>query len=186
MASANAYVQGRQTLFDRKARYSALRDGKLFKATHQTPGTAVTGQTSFVATTPTFLIQTSAAAKGISGLNFWLSQSGTVAGATIDIAVVIDNTARFSSGGTSITPLNSDMTSSISAVSTFRYNPTASAASGSVRVLWGSSVIASLGTTTIFDFEDGLAVGTTGSILIYTFAATTGPTWRFGFEWIEE
>jgi hypothetical protein len=186
MANDDAFRQGRQILHSKKSRYHHLRLGTLFKATHQTPGTGVTGQTSFDATTPTFLIQTSGDSKSIVGLSFSLSQSGTVAGAAIDIAVAVDETARRSSGGTAITPLNSDMGSSTSSVADFYVNPTASAASANVRYLWTVTVAASIGTTTSLDFEDGIGIGTTGSILIYTFAATTGPTWRFGFEWTEE
>lgn len=186
MPNDNAYRHGKQRLFSRKARYHAMRNGLCFKATHQTPGTGVTGQTSFVATTPTFLIATNAASRGVVGLNFWLGQAGTVAGATIDIAVAIDNTYRYSSGGTAIVPLNSDMDQTTAAAAVFYFNPTASAASANVRYVWTFTAAASLGAEATIDFEDGLGIGTTGSILIYTFAGTTGPTWRFGFEWLEE
>ena len=186
MPNAPSYILGKQRIQDRKPRYHALKDGLLFKATHQTPGTAVTGQTSFVATTPTFLMQTSADTRRIVGLSLWLSQAGTVAGGTIDIVLAIDTAARYSSGGTAVTPQNSNTDNTTASGADFYYNPTASAAGSGTRYIWASTVSASLGTVTTYDFEDGLGVGTTGSILVYTWAATTGPTWRFGAEWLEE
>lgn len=186
MPNDPSYVFGKQRLLGRGDRYHAMRHGLLYKVTHQTPGTAVTAQTSFVDTTPTFLIQTSAAARSVVGLSMWLSQAGTVAGAPIDITIAIDDRARRASGGTQITALNSDMAQATAAGATFWFNPTANAADADTRYVWAMTAPATLGTITSINFEDGLAIGTTGSILIYTFAATTAPTWRLGFEWLEE
>ena len=184
MADATARVLGGQRILQRKARYEAMLDGKLFKATHQTPGSAVTGQTSYVATTPTFLIYQAAATTSIVGLSMWLCQAGTVAGGVIDIAIGMASTNLYSSGGTAVVPQQSDMSQTTASNATMRFNPTTTGVPS--RVLWAITAPATLGTVTSIDFEDGFLIGVTGSIAVYTWAAATGPTWRFGFEWIEE
>lgn len=166
-----------------KDRYIAMRNGLLFSVTHQTPGTGITGQTSYVATTPTFLLYQSASTRTINGLSLWLSQMGTVAGGTITIAIGIASTSLYSSGGTALTPNSRDAAQSKTPSASFRYNPTAT---GAPTFIWSASAPATLGTITTFDFEDGISIGTTGSIAVYTFAATTGPTWALGVEWWEE
>lgn len=165
--------------------YIGMRGGMLFTVTHQTPSTTVTAQTSYAETTPTFIIDQSSEDRRIVGLEYWLSQEGTVAGGVISIRVVIDSIARRASGGTEVVPQNCDMESSVTSGATFYFNPTASTSS-TERVIWAHAAAASLGTTSTLDLEDGLGIGTTGSILIYTWAATTAPTWSFGFRWKEE
>lgn len=173
--------------------------GAIFSATHQTPSTDVTGQTSFVATTPTFIIY--GANENYRGVlrRLRLCQSGTVAGGTIFIAVAIDTTDRFSVGGTAVTPQNYNPDFTRTSVYDVKYNATASAAGTGTRYLEPLTAAASLGTITEIDFselfhEDGLiftGAGSTlgkytGSLLIYTWAATTGPSWKFKLEFLED
>lgn len=173
--------------------------GRIFSVTHQTPSTDVTGQTSFVATTPTFMIYGEDLARRGVLRRMRLCQSGTVAGGTIYIAVAIDTTNRFSANGTTVTPQNYNAAKSIAATYTARYNPTASAAGTGTRYLEPLTASASLGTMTEIDFseffgEDGLifagpgaTAGTyTGSLLVYTWAGTTGPSWKFKLEYLED
>lgn len=173
--------------------------GALFNVTHQTPTTDVTGQTSFDATTPTFLFYG-------ANLNYRgclrrlkLSQAGTVAGGAITIALAIDTANRFSAGETDITPQNVNADFSRASVWNFLYNPTATAAGTGTRYIDVVTVDADVGTVSTFDFteqygEDALvfaAAGSTtgkftGSFLVYTFAATTGPSWKFSFDYFED
>lgn len=170
-----------------KDAYSAMKGGYLFTCTHQTASTTLLAQTSFVATTPTFIIEQSAASRRVVGLEYWLNQEGTaVAGGPVFIRVMIDSVARRASGGTTVTPQNANMESAITSGATVYFNPTASAATATQRVIWAHTAPASLGTMSNLDLEDGLGIGVTGSILIYVWAATTAPTLSFAFRWKEE
>ena len=160
--------------------------GRRFSVAHQTPGTTITGQTSFVATTPTFLINQANAAHRAVLSNFALCQIGTPAGGTIHIAVAIDSSDRYASGGTSITPQATAMPSALSPGFAFRYNPTAAAASA-VRILNEWTQPAWAGAIFNPDMHDGVLIGFTGSILIYTWAASVAPTWIIGgFDLLED
>ena len=187
MAVAQSYLTGKQVLQGRDKKYNALLYNKLFKVTHQTPGTDITGATGYVATTPTFMLyNTGTSTNDVILGSIWLSQVGTVAGGFIDIVVMIDSVNRYASGGTAVVPQNSNMGSAVTAGAAFRTTPTASAATATQRVVWATSAPKTLGTTTVIDFQDGIRIGTTGSILIYTFAGTTGPSWAFNLEFTEE
>jgi hypothetical protein len=67
-----------------------------------------------------------------------------------------------------------------------KYNPTASAAGSGTRYVFACAVDAALGRLTSIDFGDGLLIPATGSFLLYTWAATTGPTWALTAEVVEE
>lgn len=173
-------------LLERGNAFASCVGGRRFSVAHQTPGTQITGQTSFVATTPTFLIRQSTAAHRVVLSNFALCQAGTPAIDLIHIAVAIDSSDRYSSGGTSITPQATAMPSALTAGFTFRYNPTASSP-GSVRYLYEWTQPVWLGSIFNPDLLDGVLIGFTGSILIYTWAATTAPTWIVGgFDILED
>lgn len=181
------YLYEPLSFWDRAKAYSSCIGGRRYAVTHQTPGTTVTGQTSFVATTPTFLIsQANSNGRRVILSNFALCQDGTPAGGAINILVAIDPADRYSSGGTAITPQATMADSDFSPGFSFRFNPTASAPS-TVRYLyhWKQPVYA--GSVFNPDLHDGLAIGQTGSILIYTWASSTAPTWTLGgFDILEE
>jgi hypothetical protein len=179
--AAGLYVyQPRETAFP------ATTQGRRFYVTHQTVGTVVTGQTAFLATTPTFLMRQALSIVKIVLRSITLSQVGTVAGGFITFAVVLDTADRFSVGGTAVTPQNvNEESAAASALTSFLFNPTATAAGAGTRVLVQTSAGASLGTVTSIEFKDGVFMGTTSSLLVYAFAATTGPSLYFTFEWEE-
>lgn len=180
------YVYEAQKVQERAKAYASAAGGRRFAVAHQTPGTTVTGQTSFVSTTPTFLIRQSAASHRVVLSNFALCQAGTPAIDLIHILVAIDSSDRYSSGGTALTPQATAMPSAFSAGFTFRYNPTASSP-GSVRYLYEWTQPVWLGSVFNPDLQDGVLIGYTGSILIYTWAATTAPTWVIGgFDLLED
>ncbi|KAF0243294.1 MAG: hypothetical protein FD180_3479 [Planctomycetota bacterium] len=181
-----SYVYEPDRFMDRGKAYGSCIGGRRYSVAHQTPGTTVTGQTSFVATTPTFLIYQASASHRVVLSNFALCQDGTPAGGSIHVLVAIDSASRYSSGGTAITPQAVAMPSALASGFSFSFNPTASAASA-VRYVneWTQPVYPG----SIFnpDMHDGLLIGFTGSILIYTWAATTAPTWVIGgFDILED
>ena len=166
--------------------YSAGREGRSFAVAHQTPTTGVTGQTSFAATTPTFIIYQAAATTRSILRGFQLSQSGTVAGGDISIALAIDTANRYSAGGTAVVAKNTSSVSAATAGFTFAYNATASAAGAGTRYIGRWTVDNVLGTVFSYESQDGDMIDTTGSILVYTWASTTGPTFDFTFRLADE
>ena len=170
----------------RRDGYYSAKIGQSFATAHQTPSTDVTGQTSFVATTPTFLLYNDAAANRILLRDFSLSLVGTAPGGVVHVALAIDTANRYSAGGTAVVPQNTSGLSSVAATGAFRYGATASAAGAGTRYLRKWSVPAVVGAVLPVEFDDEVIIGATGSILIYTWAATTGPTWAFSFGHFEE
>lgn len=173
--------------------------GRIFSVTHQTPSSDVTGGTSFSATAPTFLIYGANLARRGVLRRMRLCQSGTVAGGPIFIAIAIDTASRFSSGGTAVVPQNYNASKTIAATYTALTGATATSAGTGTRYLEPLTAAASLGSMVEIDFseffgEDGLiftgagaTAGTyTGSLLVYTWAATTGPSWKFKLEYLED
>lgn len=181
----HAFVQGRGFHKAIGDGFGTSFQGQRFAATHQTPTTDVTGQTSFDATTPTFLFYQTGAASRLCLSSMQLSQSGTVAGGDIFITLAVDNTNRYASLGTLVTPQNMNAADTTAANVTFRYNPTATAAGSGTRYLGTWVANADTGIITTLDFQDAVQIGVTGSILVYTWAATTAPSWKFVFELAE-
>lgn len=172
--------------------YHASKLGRRFSITHQTPSTDITGGTSFSATAPDFILYGASVARRAVISSMMLSQSGTVAGATVFYTIAIDTANRYSSGGTLVTPQNMSGDSSNTSVWTFRTGATATAAGAGTRYLGTFSAPATLGILTSIDCGDGVLLGTgasgvfTGSLLIYAWAGTTGPSLKFQLEYLEE
>jgi hypothetical protein len=151
----------------------------------------VTGQTSFVATTPTFLLTIPAGITCIP-LLMGLCQTGTVAGDNINILMGKDYQNRYSSGGTTLLAAR-DRDGLKNASCVLSSNPTATADTGDVPArMMAVQIAADISPAEglinevvwtpagALDFLDGPAAW-----LIYTFAATTGPTWFYEFKWAE-
>lgn len=104
-------------------------EGRLFIASDADENDRVTGQTSFAATTPTFLLHVPDGTTAIP-LFVNLTQAGTVAGGDIGIAISIDNAGRYSAGGTAELAYNPRTSSGRVAASTLYSGPTATAGYG--------------------------------------------------------
>lgn len=164
-------------------------EGKVYYASDADQNDLVTGQTSFAATTPTFLLDIPTGTTVIP-LMMRLFQSGTVAGAAVDVIMEFDNAARYSAAGTAETVLASKTTGAQATACTLYSNPTAAAGYG-VRVYGatlGQDVSPAEGAVNEviwtpqggLDFLVGPAAWAT-----YTYAGTTGPTWLWTFKWAE-
>lgn len=170
----------------RESAFAAARNGRRFVATHQTPGTLVTAQTGFVATTPTFLMRQSSSSVRIILRSITLTQMGTVAGGPIFIVGMLDPDDRLSAGGTAVVPKNTNLESAgASGLTEFLFNPTATAADADERVVVSAGAPATVGTITQIGFRDQVLVPLDGSFLLYTWAPGTAPSWLFTFEWEE-
>lgn len=122
--------------------YAMSDDGSYFKATNATIGTGIIHAltTSFSATAALFCLRNTDA-EGAKRL--YLDYVRLVTGATaiamtaatsIEAAVTLDNTNRYSSAGTAITPANSNMDSATATISSLTFGAVVlTAASGSVR-----------------------------------------------------
>ena len=168
--------------------------GQMFRASAAAVDTAVTGSTSFANTDPTFLLNVPPGLTCIPA-EMRLFQSGTVAGGAVSILMEVDDAARYTSGGTAMTILGTNMRATLPRVSfgtLAMYSATGSAiiatAAYGVRVdgyLLGQDVSPAEGAVNQVlwtpsagvEFLQGPA-----SWLIYTYAASTGPTWLFSFK----
>jgi len=171
-------------------------EGRIFVASDADENDLVTGQTSFAATTPTFLLQVPAGTICVP-LGLTLAQTGSVAGGAIVVIVYVDNTDRYSSGGTSELVFNPNGLSAGSAASpsartnlcTFYSNPTAIAGVGAR--LWaatiGQDVSPAEGGAPGPSWAPPAPLFLTGpaSLLVFTYAGTTGPTWFWSATWAE-
>ena len=165
-------------------------EGRKFYAADADQNDLVTGQTSFVNTTPTFLLQNPARSPVVClPLFFTLNQTGTVAAGAIDIITELDSD-RYASGGTSETVLNARPLAVTPHYCKLWSSPTASAGYG-VRIdgiTTGQDVSPAEGALqqylwTPTSVMDVLDPGT--CLKVFTYAATTGPTWFWTFAWAE-
>jgi hypothetical protein len=159
---------GLSTFAVREDAYYSSRLGRRFSFTHQTPGTLITAQATFVATTPTLLLYNSA---GNATTIILRTVRVVVLEATIApvmICVAIDTADRFSAGGTVIVGQNwSEASATAYPGTAFRFNATATAAGGGTRYLWTDAIPTGLGGSITISFKDGVLVSATGSILVY-------------------
>ena len=164
-------------------------EGRVFYASDAAANDRVTGQTSFANTTPTFLLRVPANTVAIPLLTS-LGQSGSVAGGDITVIIESDNVDRFSSSGTSETVFNSNTrTGGATNLCTLYSGATATGGYGA-RIM-GITVAADVAPAEGISNEliwspsgPDFLVGP-ASFLVYTFAASTGPTWLWTFKWAE-
>jgi len=177
-ASSLESAYGLATVQARESGYAAAKRGKRFYATNQSIysyGTLLTAQTAFVTTTPTLLMRCNSAAirSVIRQINLAI---GNTPGGTVYIAVHLDTTDRYVSGGVLSTPQNTNEESATAAVLKVYENPTASVVGATARPLCSTLAPATPGTTIQISFADGVLLGhTAASLLIYVWAASTAP-----------
>lgn len=164
-------------------------EGQLYVSSDAAASDTVTGQTSFAASTPTFLLRVPQGTVCVP-LFINLSQTGTVAGNTVSIIVEIDPLVdRWSSGGTSELVKSLRRGQPRQASCSVWSNPTASSAYG-VR-MWAASVgqdVSPLEGAVQGPFwkpEMPYLLEGPASLRVYTYAGTTGPTWFWSIGWAE-
>lgn len=170
----------------RGSAYVSTARGRRFVGTPQNQ-TAIAIQAAFGATTPTILLNNSAATRRVilRSLQFFNTNAPTN---VPQIIIAIDTANRFSAGGTSVTPQNQNAQSATaSAVSGFRTGATATAAGAGTRYIFNGLMSGTpVGSNISINFEDGIMIGTTGSILIYLFnAGATQANIFYRVEWEE-
>lgn len=167
--------------------YLALQ-GRLFIASDLNENDRVTGQTSFAATTPTFLLDVPDGTTAIP-LFVNLTQAGTVAGGDVSIRIVIDNEARYSADGTGETSWNFRTSSGREAACAPYSNPTATDSQGAriFSAVTAPDVSPAEGAVQgpYWSAEMLYLIEGPGAFLVYTDAGTTGPTWEWSIGWAE-
>lgn len=168
--------------------------GRVWTASDADQDDRVTAQTSFVNTTPTFLLNVPSGSYAIP-LHVFLNQTGTVAGGEISVYMEYDNIAAFASGGTEETHLSSRTDSPQTRRCAVYSNATATAGYG-VNI-FSSTFVQDVGPAVGDDWkwhtlewkwsDRGVPILLVGpaSFKIFTFAATTAPTWTWSIAFAE-
>ena len=162
-------------------------DGRTFVASDADQNDLVTGQTSFANTTPTFLLRVPAGTICVP-LFLNLSQTGTVAGDFINVIIELDDADRWASSGT-VETIFSGLKTPQTPRCEVRSGATASGGYG-VRV-WGATIAQDVSPAEgavqgpYWRPEMPYLLEGPASLLIYTYAGTTGPTWLWSLGWGE-
>lgn len=166
-------------------------EGRVYIASDADQNDAVTGQTSFVNTTPTFILTVPS---GTTAIPLWvrLCQVGTVAGDFIDVIIEIDDIVGYASGGTAETVLPSRTDNPVAKAATLYSGATATAgygvAVGHYRIAEdvdpASADAQSFGPI-IWKPELPMFLVGGACLKVFTFAGTTGPTWNWSIAWAE-
>lgn len=172
----------------------ALR-GQIYIASDADQNDRVTGQTSYAATTPTFILHNpSNSAKLCFPFYYHIGQTGSVAGGDIGVDTALRATSAYSSGGTSETVANTFIAPpsaySLPTNSCLLYTgATANNAAGRPvgHVTLAPDVSPAEGVINIYEWTApvGTIIGPGGSLEVHTYAASTGPTWGWHFAWAE-
>jgi hypothetical protein len=154
-------------------------EGRLFTAGVSTTNGTVTGQTSFANTTPTFMIDVPANVACIP-LFVNLTQAGSVAGGDVTMIIATDNILRYASGGTAMTVTNRRKSSGISNQCTVYSGATATNVAGDpiFAAVTAPDVSPAEGAVQgpYWSAELPYVLEGPAAFLVYTFAASTGPT----------
>ena len=144
--------------------------------------TGVAAATSFVATTPTFLLVAGATNELlIKKIKVALPAIGT--STTFRAVVKTDTADRFSAGGSARAPATWNNGNVVATtVARNLETPTATAEGGGTRDIWPESGQITSGSEILFDFEDGLIIAAGGSLLLYVVTATAGATVDYAIE----
>jgi hypothetical protein len=166
--------------------------GYAFLAGDADQNDVVTGQTSFASTTPTFMLRNPAGSdKVIFPPYFNLTQSGSVAGGDITIVTEVDYDA-YSTGGTSERVKNQryGMAGKPTNKGLLYSGATATAGYGIVTgtpATLAPDVSPAEGVINIYEWSNpgGVLLDPGTCLKSFTYAASTGPTWLWGFPWFE-
>lgn len=166
--------------------------GYSFVASDGDQNDRVTGQTSFANTTPTWMLRNPASSDRIVIPGpISISQTGTVAGGVIGIELEFRHSDAYASGGTSEgvsstaaglnpVPVNKGLCYS-GATATAGYGR----ACGSYTLAQDVEPAEGIINVVRPDIPEGLMLWPGSSFMIFTYAATTGPTWGWHWPWVE-
>lgn len=167
-------------------------EGRIFIASDADQNDRVTGQTSFANTTPSFMLRNPAASNVICiPFYYQLAQTGSVAGGDISVETEIVYPNAYASGGTSerVRKARIGMIGGPANQCLLSTGATATAGFGiSVgHVTLAADVSGAEGIINIYEWQapTGVFLDPNTSLNVFTYAATTGPTWGWHFVWAE-
>lgn len=165
-------------------------NGRVFYASDADQNDTVTGQTSFAATTPTFMIDVPSGTTCIPLMVSLFQTGAAAAGGAINVLIEIDNADRYASGGTAETVLGARTTGAETNACTVYSGATANSGYG-VRIFGatlGPDISPAEGAVqeVLWTPQAGydFLVGPAG-FLVYTYASTPGPEWNWTIKWAE-
>ena len=191
-----AYTQNRRgELVVPDWKHELAAEGRTFFVSNAAMETALAvAVTSYVDTTPIFLVDIPTGTTMVP-MEVILNQGGTVAGGVITVLITVDGIARYSSGGTVLTVRPGKVnppTTAPSSVATAYSGPTAAAVNLD-RTLYGDILVQGVTNTAASILNHNVRwiadsptyINGPGSLVIYTFAATTNASWFFHIKWAE-
>ncbi len=163
--------------------------GRLIVSGDAAVGDLVLGQTSFVATTPTFALHVPTGSLAVP-LEVVLQQAGTVAGGAISVVVEISSAVGiYASGGIADKQVALYPGSSYTTACQVYSNPTTTAGYGCQIAMWlrGMDISSAEGAPTEIVWRPAAPIFLLGpvSLKVYTWAASTGPSWLWSFKYAD-
>jgi hypothetical protein len=181
-------------LFSADWKWHLLQQGRIYVATDADANDAVTGQTSFADTTPTFSLEVPAATTCFPFL-VRLNQVGTVAGGAITVNMALSTAAgSYASAGTAEAIYNAKTDVTAAGACILYSTPTATTGRLTKNLystpLIGPDVSPAEGVFKEVIWTPELAghpVALVGpsALGVFTWAGSTGPTWAWTFVWAE-
>ena len=169
----------------------AIIDGRAFMVSNAARETALAvGGTSFSDTAPAFILDVPSGT-GVVPLEIDLRQGGTVAGAMITVLATLSDKVRRASSGTSHTPQNMRFDEPQTSGCSFYTGATAATNDDDISLFGGLYEQNLDGALTashvLWSARHSYAPYLVGpaSLVVYTFAGTTQPSWFFTFKWAE-
>ena len=169
----------------------AILDGRAFMVSNAARETALAvGGTSFSDTAPAFILDVPSGT-GVVPLEIDLRQGGSVAGGVITVLATLSDKVRRDSGGTSHTPQSMRFDELNTSGCSFYTAPTANANADDISLfsgLFAHDLDGAVGVSQVhWSARDSYAPYLVGpaSLVVYTFAGSTQPSWFFTFKWAE-
>ena len=166
----------------------AAMAGRLIVASDADQNDALTGQTSFVNTTPTLLLNVPSGSCAIP-VAVELVQTGTVGGGAVDVLIEADDIAAFASGGTAETLFYFRNGAGFTTACAVYSGATATAGFGTnlFQATIGQDVSPAEGAVNGVFWRPRVPYILVGpaSLKVFTYAATTGPSWFWHVEFID-
>jgi len=168
---------GALAMLDQRASgYWSCRQGRRFMVTSE--GTAITVSNGFTATTPRMTIEAGATNEAlVRRAEFTCLVAGTT---NLQVRIVLDPDSRYSSGGTAVTlgaRTNLNGASANNASFTAHYGAiTATATDADEREIYYGTIVNATGNRLVLEWEDGLIIPASGTLLIYLMDAGAAGT----------
>lgn len=167
----------------------AAAAGRLICAGDAADGDLVLGQTSFVATTPTFALNVPTGSLAVP-VELVLQQAGSVAGGAISVVIEVSSSVGvYASGGTAEKQLSIYAGSTFATSCVTYSNPTTTAGYGISIASWlrGPDISTAEGAADEIVWRPDFPIFLQGPVAlkVFTWAGTTGPSWLWSLKYLD-